>query len=476
MTKSIKQITLTTLSFIVIICGVIIYNSSASATEITFSQATIQPTRVVPNTNQILSFHDVIKDSMNSVVNITVKLKPQQSSERSIVDDPFFRQFMDPRYPHAPQKENIPKGAGSGVIIASDGLIVTNNHVIDGATEIMVMLPDNKKEYKAKLIGSDKGSDLAVIKIEATNLLPIKMGNIKDVKVGDIVFAIGNPFGVGETVTSGIVSALNKQELGINQYENFIQTDASINPGNSGGALVDSRGVMIGINSAIFSKGGGNDGIGFTIPVDMMQNVVSQIVKNGKVSRGYMGVSLAPLDSTYSKAYNSQNGVVVTDVEPDGAAYKAGLKRGDLIIAIDGIAIESPSKLQMLIGDKKPNESTVVTIERATKVQKLSLRLGNRESALAKISQNINGMDISVITPKIKQGLRLTLSNGIVVINIDRKSPMYNAGFRVGDVIIQVENDTMSSLENVKKALLRNGLKRVFVNRYGKIGIITVQQ
>lgn len=471
-----KKITaISILSLMVFVVAGIIYNNNVNAAEVTFNQATNMPERIVPNNNQILSFHNIIKDSMNSVVNITVKLKPQQSMEQSIMNDPFFRQFMDPRYRQAPQKENIPKGAGSGIIITRDGFIVTNNHVVEGATEILVTLPNSKKEYKAKLIGSDKGSDIAVIKIDAVNLLPIKMGNIKDVKVGDMVFAIGNPFGVGETVTSGIVSALNKQELGINQYENFIQTDASINPGNSGGALVDSRGVMIGINSAIFSKGGGNDGIGFTIPVDMVQNIVTQIVKNGKVSRGYMGVSLAPLDDKNSKFYSSKSGVVIADVEQSGAAYRAGLKKGDLIVALDGLGIDSPSKLQMLIGDKKPNEMTIVTIERDKKVEKISLKLDNRESALAKISGSINGMDVTVITPKIKQGLRLAISSGVVVVNINRKSPMYRVGFRVGDVIIQVENDTISSIENLKKALLRNGPKRVFVNRYDLMGIIEVQ-
>ncbi len=475
MAKQIKQMTISALTIGAIIIGISLYNNSAQASEVNFNKAQNTPIRVVPDTNQILSFHEIIKDSMESVVNITVKLKPQQTKEQSIMNDPFFRQFIDPRYPHAPQKERIPKGAGSGVVITKDGLIVTNYHVIDGATEIIVTLPSNKKEYKAKLIGSDKDSDLAVIKIEASSLLPIKMGNIKDVRVGDMVFAIGNPFGVGETVTSGIVSALNKQELGINQYENFIQTDASINPGNSGGALVDSRGVMIGINSAIFSKGGGNDGIGFTIPIDMVQNVVTQIVKNGKVSRGYMGVSLAPLDEKLKKLYISDTGAVVTDVEIEGAAFKAGFKKGDLITAVDGIVIESPSKLQMLIGDKKPNENAIITVERDKRMQKLSLKLGNRESALAKLSQSINGMVLSVITPQIIKEFGISTSSGIVVLSVERASPMYNSGFRVGDVIIQVENDTISSIVDVKKALLRNGSKRVFVNRYGKIGIITVK-
>lgn len=474
MTKPIKQITISTITAGVLALGIGLYNNSANATEVKFNEVTNSSTRAVPQSNQILSFHEIVKEPMESVVNITVKLKPQQSNNQAMQMDQFFRQFMNPNYRQAPQKENIPKGAGSGVVIGADGLIVTNNHVVDGATEIIVTLKNSKKEYKAKLIGRDEGSDLAVIKIDAPNLVPIKMGNIKDVQVGDMVFAIGNPFGVGETVTSGIVSALNKQGLGINQYENFIQTDASINPGNSGGALVDSRGAMIGINSAIFSKGGGNDGIGFTIPVDMVRNVVTQIVKNGKVDRGYMGVSLAPLDEKLSKIYISQNGVVVTDVEQGGAAYKAGLKRGDLIMEIDGVLVDSPSKLQMMVGDKKPNENTTITIERDKRIQKLALTLGNREAALAKLTQSINGMTIAQLTPKIAKELGVSSPNGVVVTSIEPNSPMSKAGFREGDVIIQVENDTISSIDDAKKAFSKRGAKRVFVSRYGKIGIVTI--
>jgi len=476
MTKNVKKITLSTIAVGIAGLSILFYNTQANATsKVNFNQDTTQLNRITPNSNQILSYHDIIKEPMESVVNITVKLKPQPSRESTMMDDPFFRQFANPRYRNAPQKENIPKGAGSGVVLTNSGYIATNNHVVDGATEILVTFNSSKKEYKAKLIGRDKGSDLAVIKIEANDLLPAKVGNMKDVRVGDVVFAIGNPFGVGETVTSGIVSALNKNGLGINQYENFIQTDASINPGNSGGALVDSRGVVIGINSAIFSKGGGNDGIGFAIPIDMVKNIVTQIVDSGKVSRGYMGISLKPLDSNLAKSYNSNEGVVVGDVEYGGSASKAGIKSGDLIVAVDGVKIDTPSKLQMAIGDKKPNESAVITIERNRAIKNLTIKLGNQEEVLTKSFYTIDGMTLALINSKIREDLSLAQSNGVVVLSVEADSLMKSVGFRAGDVIIQVENDTISTIDEARKSLSKNGTKRVFVNRYGKIGVISIK-
>ncbi|MDD3775219.1 MAG: Do family serine endopeptidase [Sulfurovaceae bacterium] len=450
------------------------FANNAEAQQVQFEQAAPNPQRTIPSSNQILSFNDILRDSMNAVVNINTKIKVQSNELQSLFNDPYFRQFMDPRYRQYPRREYTPKGAGSGVILTSNGIIVTNYHVIADASEITVTLPNNKKEHKAKLIGIDKGTDLAVIKIDATNLKPIKMGKIEDVRVGDMVFAIGNPFGVGETVTQGIVSALNKQNMGINQYENFIQTDASINPGNSGGALVDSRGALIGINSAIFSKGGGNDGIGFTIPVDMVQNIVAQIVKYGKVSRGYMGITLSSLNEKLNKLYDHEYGAVVADVEPNSAALKAGIKRGDLIIAVNGVKIESPTALQRFIGDKQPSEKITLVIERDKRTQNISLVLDDRAKALAALSQNIHGLTLSMITPQIRQKLGLRNVNGAIITGIDPKSKAAQEGFQVGDVIIQIENQPISSLDDARKAFSLHGKKRVYLNRYGIVGILII--
>ncbi|MDD5406561.1 MAG: Do family serine endopeptidase [Sulfurovaceae bacterium] len=454
--------------------GIAYLTNNAEAEQLQFEEASPNPTRTVPSSNQILSFSDILKDSIGAVVNINTKMKAQPNEYRNLFNDPLFRQFLDPRYSQTIPKEYIPKGAGSGVILTSDGIIVTNYHVVADATEITVTLPSNKKEYKAKLIGIDKDSDLAVIKIDAKNLKPIKIARIEDVRVGDMVFAIGNPFGVGETVTQGIVSALNKQNMGINQYENFIQTDASINPGNSGGALVDSRGALIGINSAIYSQSGGNAGIGFTIPIDMVQNIVTQIVKNGKVSRGYMGVSLSPLEEKSFSLYAHDYGVIVANVEPNSAASKAGLKKGDLITAVNGVIVESPTALQKIIGDKKPSEQINLTIDRNKLTQNISMKLEDRDKALAQLSQSINGLKLSTITPEIRQKLRLGNIKGVIITDIKPNTKAAQEGFQVGDVIIQIENKPISNIDEVRKALSINGKKRVYLNRQGVIGMLII--
>jgi serine protease Do len=248
--------------------------------------------RVAPNQNQVISFAPVVKKVIPSVVNISttkiVKVKiPDQF--RRFFEDPFFKRFFGPfgNIPNTP-KEHKEHALGSGVIISKDGYIVTNNHVVAGATKIIVKTYDGKK-YKAKLIGTDPGTDIAVIKIEAKNLKPITFTDSSKAKVGDIVLAIGEPFGLGESVTHGIISAKNRTSIGLNSYENFIQTDAAINPGNSGGALVDLKGRLIGINSAIISKSGGNNGIGFAIPSNMVKFVATSLIEKGKVVRGYLG-------------------------------------------------------------------------------------------------------------------------------------------------------------------------------------------
>ncbi|MDH5463980.1 MAG: trypsin-like peptidase domain-containing protein [Thiovulaceae bacterium] len=259
----------------------------------TFNEAPLITERINPNISntKVFSFHDAIKDASLGVVNISTK-KLSRMQRSPFMDDPFFRDFFGGR--SMPQ-ERLERSLGSGVIINKDGYIITNSHVVKGADEIVVTLPNSKKEYKATLIGEDRRSDLAVIKIKAKNLHPLTLADSHQLKVGDIVFAIGNPFGIGETVTQGIVSALGRSGVGINEYENFIQTDASINPGNSGGALIDSRGFLIGINTAIISRGGGNNGVGFAIPTAMVKHVVSSLIKSGKVQRGLLGVHIDPV-------------------------------------------------------------------------------------------------------------------------------------------------------------------------------------
>ena len=296
----------------------------------------------------ILSYNTAIKDAKKSVVNIATTKKNKQNDQlNELMQNPFFKEFFGNKMPELKQQERKSHSLGSGVIISSNGYIVTNNHVVEGADEIVVTLPDDEKEYKAKVIGEDPKTDLAVVKVEAKDLQVAKFGDSSNLLEGDLVFAIGNPFGVGETITQGIISALNKNNVGLNQYENFIQTDASINPGNSGGALVDSRGALIGINSAILSKTGGNNGIGFAIPSNMVQKIATSLVETGKIERGFMGVSISDLSNDLKELYENKQGSVILMIEKNSPAEKGGLHVSDLILEVDGVKIKNSNDLKI---------------------------------------------------------------------------------------------------------------------------------
>ena len=352
------------------------------AGNIEFEHAKSNPEHRLPNgKNEILSFNSILKESMNAVVNISTKtiIKEKRGPSR-LFYDPYTQQYYEQQGPLLDKSQRKKDHSlGSGVIVSKDGYIVTNHHVLAGADEISISINNSEKEYIATVIGTDKGSDLAVIKIEAENLKPIMLGNAKDILLGDVVFAIGNPFGVGQTVTQGIISALNKNQVGINQYENFIQTDASINPGNSGGALIDSRGVLIGINSAILSQSGGNNGIGFTIPVDMMKNIVTKLIEDGKVHRGFMGVGIEGISKKTQEYFLHKKGAIITGIEPHSAAQKAKLNVGDLIYAVNGVSITSPAELQRTIVAYSPNETITLSIERDKKNIKKQLTLMSKD-------------------------------------------------------------------------------------------------
>ena len=446
--------------------------------EIKFTEAAPDPLHKTPTKhNEILSFNHAIKDSIQAVVNISIKVHSGRDMQTSrVFKDPFFERFFGEQYRRQIPQERMKRALGSGVILSKDGYIVTNNHVVSNADEITVTLHGDDKEYSAKLVGTDKGSDLAVIKIEAKDLKPITLARAKDIRLGDVVFAIGNPFGIGETVTQGIVSALNKHSMGINQYENFIQTDASINPGNSGGALVDSRGALIGINSAIISKSGGNNGIGFTIPVDMMRNVVTKLITTGKVERGYMGVNISKVTKKLKPLYNHKKGAVVTNVEEKGAAYNAGIKRGDLIFKVEDKTINSPLELQRIIASFIPNEKIMISLERDGKVIERPLILASRD-IIGIQSSILEGLKLSTLDDKQRKALRITTNvEGVLVTEVVPSSKAAKDGFHVGDVIIQVEDRAVASMKDLQTALQTNpkDAKRVYINRYGLILLLVI--
>lgn len=442
--------------------------------------------RVTPDIgeNKIYSFNKSVEGVSKVVVNISTQKKVKnQISGHPMFNDPFFQQFFGDLQGQVP-REKIERSLGSGVIISRDGYIVTNNHVIDGADKVIVSLPWSNKEYKAKVIGTDSRTDLAVIKIEQNDLPFIKFADSSLVKVGDLVFAIGNPFGVGETITQGIVSALNKSGIGINDYENFIQTDASINPGNSGGALVDSRGALIGINTAIISRSGGNQGIGFAIPSDMVKRIVKQLIEKGTIRRGYLGVGIQDISSDLRDAYGNHEGAVVISVEADSPAKKAGLMVWDLITKVNDKNIKNSAELRNLIGTMAPNEKITLTYVRDKKEKTASVTLVESKDTRGKGSETkktpnsvegLEGVAVQEISPQMRQRNQISRDiDGVLVREVSENSKAYEAGLRTGDVIAQIENIMIKDLASYKKALaqFKGKAKRILV--YSQNGIKTI--
>ena len=339
------------------------------------STITVKESNIDPSTPNPGSYHEAVKKSMPAVVNIFTSKNGNRNKKKDKSQEPQFRFFGE----QDPNQDGFNPNLGSGVIVSAQGLILTNQHVIDGADEIEVALADGRKT-KATLIGSDPDTDLAVLKVQIPNLpAAITFGKVESVKVGDVVLAIGNPFGVGQTVTSGIVSALGRDHLGINTFENFIQTDAAINPGNSGGALVDTRGHLIGINTAIFSRSGGSMGIGFAIPVSTAKEVMESIIQNGSVIRGWIGVEPMNITSEMADTLKiKKEGVLINGTLRGGPADKAGVKPGDVLKSIDGQAIRDITQLLNKISAIQPGNKVKATVSRKEKEIELEIQVGKR--------------------------------------------------------------------------------------------------
>ncbi|MGA7951771.1 MAG: Do family serine endopeptidase [Thiobacillaceae bacterium] len=321
------------------------------------------------------SFANAAQAVTPSVVNVFTQKKVREASN-PFASDPIFRHFFGDRVdPRPRQVSNL----GSGVIVTTNGYILTNNHVVEAADEIQVALADGKI-YPAKVVGADPETDLAVLKINATKLPAIVFGRSESLRVGDWVLAIGNPFGVGQTVTLGIVSALGRSHLGINTFENFIQTDAAINPGNSGGALVDAAGNLVGINSAIYSRTGGSQGIGFAIPANLAKQVMEQIIKNGSVTRGWVGIEVQDLSPEIAESFNlkSTEGALIAGVLKGGPADAAGIKPGDILLAVEGKPVSDSSTLLNLIAGLQPGTEAHLTLGRGATRVEVSVKVARR--------------------------------------------------------------------------------------------------
>ena len=438
-------------------------------------------------------FASVIDPDLPAVVNISsTKVVKRQNNMPDFFSDPLFRRFFGDQFgppPAGPETERQ-YSLGSGVIVSSDGYIVTNNHVVSGASDVEIFTQDRKK-FKAKVIGTDPRTDIAVLKIEASGLPILTLGDSAQLEVGDLVFAIGDPFGIGETATTGIVSATGRALGGaIEHYENFIQTDAAINPGNSGGALIDLHGNLIGINTAIISGGGGgNQGVGFAIPINMARNVMEQIVEHGKVIRGYLGVTIQGVDSDMARAFglSQGGGALVGDVSPNGPAAKAGIVTGDIVLELNGQKINGPDDLSVRVSEMAPGTTARLRVFRRGQTLDIAVTLVEypENAEAAKEGQAgegegtaLKGVQVQNLTPDLARQFGLPASRtGLVVTSVDPSSAAAAAGLQSGDVIQEINRRTVHNVNEYRQALAASGNQSVLllVNREGTTHFVVVQ-
>jgi Do/DeqQ family serine protease len=395
------------------------------------------------------SLAPMVKRVSPAVVNIKTSgtIKDQAGRRNPLLDDPFFRRFFEVP-PDTQPRERQFQSAGSGVIIdAKNGYIVTNYHVIENASEITITLLDNR-EFKAKVLGSDEGSDLALLQAKEPNLVALALGDSSRLEVGDYVVAIGNPFGLQNTVTAGIVSALGRSGINEDGYQDFIQTDASINPGNSGGALVNLRGELVGINAAILSRSGGNIGIGFAIPVNMVHGVVEQLAKYGEVKRGILGVNIYPVSPEIAKEYglSEASGALVTAIAPGSAAERAGVKTGDIITTLNGAPIKGPGELRNGIGMLRIGDKVELGILRDGKPVKLSALIAARADVDGANAGAINKVFESVELADAPDG------GGVLVKALPESSEAAQAGLRANDRIVGIGRTPIANLKDLREA------------------------
>lgn len=399
---------------------------------------------------------DVVRPS---VVNIstTKTEKIRDVPFAPFFDDPFFRRFFGDRFSHPETpRERKSVSLGSGVIVSADGYILTNNHVIKNADKIKVLLSDDR-EFIGEVIGNDPKTDLSVIKIDAHDLTPITLGNSDALKVGELVLAVGNPYGLNQTITMGIVSAVGRANVGIADYEDFIQTDAAINPGNSGGALVNVKGKLVGINTAIFSTTGGYQGIGFAIPSNMAKIVMNSLIEKGRVIRGWLGVSIQEITPDLAEQFRLERdyGTLVADVVDNSPAEKAGIIRGDVIIEFNGKRVEDPFNLRNMVASTHPGDTVEMKIIRDGKIFTLSVTIAEIPTETQKtpttFKNALKGVSVQNLTPDIYRQLNLPEKiRGVVVTDIEAGSPAETA-LLPGDVILEINRKAISNIEDYEE-------------------------
>jgi Do/DeqQ family serine protease len=407
----------------------------------------------LPTRDGVPTLAPLLEKVTPAVVNVSV-LQRSPDEQNPLLRDPFFRRFFG-----LPESSQQQMAAGSGVVVdAEHGYVLTNHHVIQDARRVVVALKDNRR-FPARLVGSDAGTDIALLKIEAKDLTALRFGDSDDLQVGDFVLAIGNPFGLGQTVTSGIVSALGRSGLNIEGYENFIQTDASINPGNSGGALVNLRGELVGINTAIIGPSGGNVGIGFAVPANMARAVMRQLISYGEVRRGRLGISTQDLTPALAKSLGvrAREGVVVAEVQPGSPAAAAGMRKGDVVTDLNGRPMHSSAEMRALLGVTPAGETVELRVLRGAEERSLRVRIGEIQERHA-----AGGEAIAALPGAMLIGIERDGEKAVLVTSVQAETKAFQYGLRPGDVVLGVNRKRVGSVAELAQAM--RGSKQVSLN------------
>ncbi len=435
-----------------------------------------------------LSYAPLVKQAAPAVVNIFTRKVIQTRRRFSPFDDPIFRRFFGqgPGFSIPQRRKRIQNSLGSGVIVSSSGLVITNNHVIEGADEIRVVLND-RREFEARILGTDKRTDLAVLRIEGLDgKMPfLELYDSDLLEVGDLVLAIGNPFGVGQTVTSGIISALGRTEVGISELGAFIQTDAAINPGNSGGALVGMDGRLVGVNTAIFSKNGGSLGIGFAIPSNMVRSVVAGVVKTGKVVRPWVGATGQVVTSEIADSLGLARpaGVLINEVYPGGSADKAGLKVGDIVLGVAGRDVATPDELKFRIATLAVGDQASLKIWRHGRITTLEALLVEAPEIPARMATELKGRHplsgsvVANMSPALAEEMGIDFRPGVAILKTRRGTSATQVGFRPGDFLFEINGNKVASVEVLMRILYRSTPSwRITILRDGKIREMVIRR
>jgi serine protease Do len=430
------------------------------------------------------AFVNVVKRAKPAVVNIKVEKTttsnyPGGLGPEDLFNNPFFEQFFGPQF-REQQREQQRKpqeykqhGLGSGFIISKDGFILTNNHVVEGADSIKVTLSDNR-DFDAKVIGTDPQTDVALIKIDDPENLPVlPLGDSSNLEAGEWVIAIGNPFGLSQTVTVGVVSATGRSSVGISDYENFIQTDAAINPGNSGGPLINGRGEVVGINTALFSKTGGYMGIGFAIPINMAKSIEDQLQKEGKVTRGWLGVVIQNMDKNLADSFGLKEagGILISQVQKDSPASAAGLQQGDVILRLNGVDLKDVSDLRNQVALLQPGSKAMVEIMRDGREKKIQISIGEQPANFSKrgLGSSANdsldqyGLTLQELTPELAKKFNYELDSGLIISDVASGSAAAEAGLKPGQLIEEVNRERVSSLKDLDNILKQSKSDKVLL-------------